>query len=86
MLFTGSPLVRREFGNQHCMKPFHVTHIDQLCHMGVSKGLLFYSRYILYTFSSLSMESCHYHSSLQSDIMSTQKLLLLIICAKSISN
>jgi hypothetical protein len=39
MLFTGSPLMRKEFGNQHC----HVTHIDQLCHMGVSKGLLFYS-------------------------------------------
>jgi len=80
MLFTGSPLVQREFGNQYCMKPFHVTHIDQLCHMGVSKGLLFYSRYVLYTFSSLSTQSCHYHS------LKLDKLLLLIICVKSISN
>jgi hypothetical protein len=47
MLFSGSSLVRREFGNQHYMKPFHVTHIDQLCHMGVSKELLFYSRLYL---------------------------------------
>jgi hypothetical protein len=48
MLFTGSPLVRREFGNQHCMKPFHVTHIDQLCHMGVSKGLFYIHLYLIY--------------------------------------
>jgi hypothetical protein len=45
MLFTGSPLVRRKFGNQHCMKPFHVTLIK--CVTWVFKGLLFYSRLYL---------------------------------------